>query len=142
MTYWERSDAFDMALDLSGGRRGLAALGDALTRFIAHLLAIEVSDRAAGARRTTCRSRWYVGLDAVGTGIGDALWNGETLDDAARARVVGLYRLAFADLASVEPKVGNEPVYLILAMTPDHVLRMKPQNLVVGLPIRRLEAVS
>ena len=31
-TYWERSDAFDMALDLSGGRRGLAALGEALTR--------------------------------------------------------------------------------------------------------------
>ena len=85
---------------------------------------------------------WYVGLDAAGTGIGDALWNGETLDDAARARIVGLYRLAFADLASVEPKIGNEPVYLILAMTPDHVLRMKPQNLVVGLPIRRLEAVS
>jgi hypothetical protein len=31
---------------------------------------------------------------------------------------------------------------LILAMTPDQVLRLKPQNLIVGLPIRRLETVS
>jgi hypothetical protein len=27
-------------------------------------------------------------------------------------------------------------------MTPDRRLRMKPQNLIVGLPIRHLEAVS
>ena len=39
-------------------------------------------------------------------------------------------------------KVQGEPVYLILAMTPDKLLRMKPQNLVTGLPIRHLEAVT
>jgi hypothetical protein len=27
-------------------------------------------------------------------------------------------------------------------MTPDRMLRMKPQNLITGLPIARLEAVS
>jgi hypothetical protein len=70
------------------------------------------------------------------------LWNGEVLDDAVRARIVGLYRLTFADIALVEPKVGRDPVYLILAMTSDQVLRMKPQNLVVGLPIRHLEVAS
>jgi hypothetical protein len=36
----------------------------------------------------------------------------------------------------------GEPAYLVLAMTPDSVIRMKPQNLVTGLPIRRLEAAS
>jgi hypothetical protein len=30
----------------------------------------------------------------------------------------------------------DEPVYLILAMTPDGELRLKPQNLVTGLPLR------
>jgi hypothetical protein len=29
-----------------------------------------------------------------------------------------------------------------LAMTPERMLRMKPQNLVTGLPIAHLEAVS
>jgi hypothetical protein len=39
-------------------------------------------------------------------------------------------------------KSKGEPIYLILAMTSDRTLRMKPQNLVVGLPIAYLEAVS
>ena len=39
-------------------------------------------------------------------------------------------------------KVKGEPVYLILSMTPDKLIRMKPQNLVTGLPIRHLEAVG
>jgi hypothetical protein len=39
-------------------------------------------------------------------------------------------------------KVKGEPVYLILAMTPEMTIRMKPQNLLIGLPVRHLEAVS
>ena len=38
--------------------------------------------------------------------------------------------------------IEGSPVYLILAMSPDKVLRMKPQNLLTGLPVRNLEAVS
>jgi hypothetical protein len=41
----------------------------------------------------------------------------------------------------LEPAKG-EPIYLILAMTPDRMLRMKPQNLVTGLPLAHFEAVS
>jgi hypothetical protein len=32
-------------------------------------------------------------------------------------------------------------LYLLAAMTPDEALRLKPQNLVTGLPIRLEEAV-
>ena len=85
---------------------------------------------------------WYVGLDADATRIGDMLWNGEALDDAARGRVVGLFRLTFRDPGVVVEKVRGEPVYLILAMDQNKVLRMKPQNLVTGLPIKRLEPAS
>jgi hypothetical protein len=56
--------------------------------------------------------------------------------------VVGLYRLAFEDANDVEDRVRGEPVYLIGAMTADKVLRLKPQNLITGLPVRRLEAVN
>ena len=55
---------------------------------------------------------------------------------------MGLYRLTFADPHDVEEKVRGEPVYLIAAMTADKVLRLKPQNLVTGLPVRALETVS
>jgi hypothetical protein len=39
-------------------------------------------------------------------------------------------------------KVRGEPVHLLLAMTADGALRMKPQNLLTGLPILEAEAVN
>ena len=74
--------------------------------------------------------------------MGDQLWTGETLDDATMGRVVGLFRLTFRDPEVMLNKIRGEPVYLILAMTPDNIIRMKPQNLITGLPISRLETVS
>jgi hypothetical protein len=139
--YWERSDRFDMALDLTGGRRGLAALGDVVARWVGHLLAIEVTVEPV-TEASDVNLTWYVGLDAQGTKIGDDLWNGEELDDAALGRIVGLYRLSFRDPAPVLDNAKGEPIYLIMAMTPDGMLRVKPQNLVTGLPIRHLEEVS
>jgi hypothetical protein len=85
---------------------------------------------------------WYVGLDADATKIGDKLWHGEEIDDTALARVIGLFRLTFADPALMVEKVRGDPVYLILAMTSDKTIRMKPQNLLTGLPVQHLEAVS
>ena len=82
------------------------------------------------------------GLDAEGSKIGDALWNGEDIDEATRARIVGLYRLRFAEMAAGLERFAGEPAYLILAMTAAQVLRVKPQNLVAGLPVRHLEAAS
>jgi hypothetical protein len=139
--YWERSDRFDMALDLSAGRRALAALGEVMGQWVFHMLAVEV-DIEPLTEVHDVNLVWYVGLDADGTRIGDALWNGEELDEFTRARVIGLYRLTFRNPQVVTDAVRGEPVYLILAMTDDHVLRMKPQNLLTGLPIRHLEAVS
>jgi hypothetical protein len=140
-SYWERSDLFDLGLDLTGGRRGIAALGDVLARWVSHLLSVEV-DVEALIEATEVSFNWYVGLDPDGTRIGDALWNGEELDEAARARIVGLHRLTFRDAGVVLDKAKGVPIYLILAMTAERTLRMKPQNLVTGLPIAHLEAVS
>jgi hypothetical protein len=140
-SYWERSDSFDMALDLTGGRAGLVALAEAMRRWIAHVLGVEVAIEPLTELRDAPLS-WYVGLDADATKIGDRLWNGEDLDDTTMAHVIGLFSLTFRDPSIVLDKVKGEPVYLILAMTPDKTIRMKPQNLVTGLPIRHLETVS
>jgi hypothetical protein len=138
--YWERSDRFDMAIDLTAGRRGLVALGQVVERWVKHLLALDVTVEPLTEARNV-NLEWYVGLDAQGTQIGDALWNSEALDDVARSRIVGLYRLTIRDPSPVLDKARGEPIYLIMAMTPDGLLRMKPQNLVTGLPVRHLEDV-
>ena len=140
-SYWERSDQFDMAIDLTAGRSGLTALAEAMRRWIAHTIGVETAIEPLKELREVSLA-WYVGLDADGTKIGDQLWNGEDIDEAAMSRVVGLFRLTFNDPSIVLDKVKGEPIYLILAMTPDKLIRMKPQNLVTGLPIRHLEAVS
>jgi hypothetical protein len=136
-TYWERSDRFDMALDLTAGRRGQAALGEALARFLRHMLALEVEIEPLVEMRDVPFT-WYVGLDAEATRVGDHLWNGGTLDAATAERVVALYRLSLH--ASAAEAEG--PIYLILAMTPERVLRMKPQTVLTGLPARERETVS
>jgi uncharacterized protein DUF6352 len=139
-SYWERSDRFDMVLDLTVGQRGLVALGDVVRRWLWHLLAIDIAIEPL-AELHNARLSWYVGLSSDATRIGDAIWNGGDLDDAMRARLVGLFRLIFRDPADMTEKIRGEPVYLLVAMAPDGLLRLKPQNL-LGLPIRQKEAVN
>jgi hypothetical protein len=140
-SYWQRSDRFDFALDLTAGRRGLAALGEVIAVWVRHLVAVDISIEPIIAA-TDVDFTWYVGLDAEATAIGDALWHGRPLDDAARQRIVALYRVTVADRDLVLDRARDCPIYLIAAITPDGKLRLKPQNLLTGLPIRRLEAVS
>jgi hypothetical protein len=139
--YWDRSDRFDMALDMTAGRRGIAALGEVIERWVKHLVGVDVTVEPLVEMRDA-RFTWYVGLDAEATRIGDALWNDDELDEDEREQVVALYALRFRDATNVIDRVAGEPVYLFLAMTPDKVVRLKPQNLVTGLPIKHLEAVT
>ena len=136
-TYWERSDRFDMALDLTAGRRGQTAFGEALARFLGHMLALDAEIEPLVEMRDVPFT-WYVGLDAEGTRIGDHLWNGGSLDAATAERVIALYRLTLRPSSAQ----ADGPVYLILAMTAERTLRMKPQNILAGLPVRAKETVS
>lgn len=140
-SYFERSDRFDMAFDLTAGRRGQAALGEVIAVWIKHLLGTSV-DVEPFVEVRDANFTWYVGLDAEGTRLGDKLWNGEELDHDERGHVVSLYTLHFHDPQAAKHEIGDAPVYLILAMNEDRVLRMKPQNLVAGLPLVQMEVVS
>jgi hypothetical protein len=140
-SYWRRSDQFDLALDFTGGTRGPVALAGAMRRWTSHLLGVDIAIEPLTALRDA-KLTWYVGLDAEATRIGNRLWHEGTLDERTMARVVALFRVTFADADLVFDAVGREPVYLILAMTPDQLVRMKPQNLLTGLPIKHLEAAT
>jgi hypothetical protein len=50
--------------------------------------------------------------------------------------VLATFRLTFADMSRVDERVGERPIYILLAMTPDKILRVKPQNLITGLPLK------
>jgi hypothetical protein len=129
-TYWSRSDAHVMVLPFGADPKARAGMAEALTRFIRHLLghAVTITPMVAA---DDVDLRWYVGLDAAGTAIGNAIWKGEAPD----ATLVGLFALTFDAPEGVLPGVGDRPVYLLMGMDGTNVIRFKPQNLVTGLPL-------
>jgi hypothetical protein len=136
--YFGRSDAFDMVLAFD--ESGRSGLGRAMEAWIRHLLGAEV--RIEPVERIENEDfAWFVGLDEEATRIGNALWNGADPGEAA-SRILGLFRLHFGDVGEVLPQVGARPVWLILAAGPDQTVRMKPQNLIAGLPLRAAEPAS
>ena len=139
--YWPRSDRFDLALDLTAGRRGLDALGEVIQRWVRHLLLVDTRIRAVSELRNV-PLRWYLGLDAEATRMGDALWQRGEIDAADQSRLIGLYELTFADAGQTDASLGGAPAYLLMAMTKTHRLRVKPQNVLSGLPLRQAEAVA
>ena len=133
-TYWSRSDAHAMAMNIGGNPKARAGLCRVIERWIAHLLGVAV--RVETVASIEDRDwRWFIGLDSEGTKIGNALWNGTTLEGNAAERIVALMRMTIEDARLVDERVGNKPVYLILAGGADKVVRLKPQNLVAGLPL-------
>ncbi len=133
-TYWSRSDAHAMVMNIGGNPKARAGLCRVIERWIAHLLGIAVKVETVASVEDR-DWRWFIGLDSEGTRIGNALWNGAAPESHAAERIVALMRLTIEDARLVDERVGNKPVYLILAGGADKVVRLKPQNLVAGLPL-------
>lgn len=137
--YFARSDAFDFVVDFRFGEPARAAFARVLEIWVAGLLGIEV--RIEPVERIAEASwAWFVGLDQDATQIGNALWRGEEPPTQGRDRIVALYQLTFADQRRMLEKVRGAPISLILAMSPDRVVRVKPQNILAGLPLQSLDA--
>jgi Family of unknown function (DUF6352) len=133
-TYWSRSDAHAMVMNIGGNPKSRAGLCRVIERWVAHLLGVTVTVETVASIEDR-DWRWFVGLDSEGTRIGNALWKGAALDASVAERIVTLMRLNVEDTRLVDKRVGTRPVYLILAMGADRVVRLKPQNLIVGLPL-------
>jgi len=134
--YWARSDRFDTVLDLSFARPGLDALCRVLEAWVAHLAGAGVRIQPV-QRITDERWVWHIGLDAEASALLNALYDGREVGEAWLARLLALFRLEFEDPADMLARVRGRPVYLGLAMSEAQRLRLKPQNLLVNLPLAR-----
>ena len=134
--YWQRDTRFDTVLDISFTRPGLDALCRVLERWVLHFLGARVSIQPV-QRITDEKWTWHVGLDAESSSILNDLYQSAPVSDARLARLLSLFRLEFADSAAVDPPLAGRPVYLGMAMSERNRLRLKPQNLLVNLPLAR-----
>ncbi len=134
--YFLRDELFGFLLDLTPGREGTRALASLLARWVGHLAGARVRVEPV-ARVADEKWRWHAGLDVESTAILNALYRGETVPEERLARLACLFRLEFDDDSAADPRAAGRPVYLCLAFREDHTLKMKPQNLLVNLPVRR-----
>jgi len=134
--YFERDERFDTVLNLNSGRPGCMALARVLERWVAHFHGVRVTVNPV--REIPDEEWvWHVGLDAEASAILNDIYNGGEVEEERMKRVIGLYRMDFRDPIVLRPEMAGAPVFLGLAMTPEATLRMKPQNLLLNLPLAR-----
>jgi hypothetical protein len=134
--YWARSDRFDTVLDIGFTRPGLDALCRVLEAWVVHFTGAAVAIQPVQQIRDE-RWVWHLGLDREASALLNDLYEGRPVDDQRRARLLTLFRLEFRDPENMLARVRGRPVYLGLAMTAAARLKLKPQNLLVNLPLAR-----
>ncbi len=134
--YWERDERFDLAVSLNRGRPALAALARVLERWIAHFHGCTVT---ITPRREIDDKRWvwHVGLDAEASALLNDLYNRVDVDEERMGRLLCLFELAFANAADMRASIAGRPVYLAMAIDGAQRLKLKPQNLLLNLPLAR-----
>ena len=132
--YWQRESRYDTVLGLTYGRPALDALARVIERWIGHFLALRVAVRPI-RRIDETRWAWHIGLDAEATAILNELWAGGEVEQGRMQRILALFALTFAEPAVMRRDIAGRTVYLALAADDAGVVRMKPQNLLLNLPL-------
>jgi hypothetical protein len=123
-----------LVFTMTRARSGQAALARVLERWIAHLLGVRTAIRPLPRIDDDAWS-WHIGLDVESTALLNDLYRGQAPEPERMRRLIGLFRLDFADAAEMRPDLAGRPVYLGLAMNERGTLRLKAQNLLVNLPL-------
>jgi hypothetical protein len=148
--YWKASERHRFLLDLTHeisqelshgltlrmarARSGLQALARVLERWVQHFFGIEVRIQPLQTIEDP-GWRWHVGLDAESSALLNDLYEGHPVDPERQQRLISLFRLNFANPADMRTDVAGKPVYLGLAMNAEQIVRLKPQNLLLNLPL-------
>jgi hypothetical protein len=134
--YWMRDQRHDLVISMNFGRAASKAYCRVMEKWIRHFFGVAV--RVQALRAIEDRDwAWHIGLDAESTAMLNGLWRGEELEPGTLRRMLALFRLDFEDPAAMRADIAGKPVYMALSMDENAVVRMKPQNLLLNLPLAR-----
>lgn len=134
--YWERDEAHDLVVSLNHGQPALDALCRVLEAWVGHFLATRVritTERAIDDDQWV----WHVGLDAQASAVLNDLYQGLDVSEERMAGLLCLFRLEFEEPSAMRADIAGRPVYLAMAMDTAKRLKLKPQNLLLNLPLAR-----
>jgi hypothetical protein len=132
--YWERESRHDTVISLTIGRPVLDAYCRVIEAWIAHFFSLKTKVKPIRQIEEHPWA-WHVGLDAESTAIMNDLWAGTQVDQGRMRRIVALFSLQLEDPAAMRQDIAGRAVYLALSATDEGVVRMKPQNLLLNLPL-------
>ena len=132
--YWERESRYDTVISLTYGRAALDAFCRVMEDWIFHFLNVEMHIEPV-RKIEEPRWAWHIGLDAESTAILNTLWSGEEVDAGRMRRILALFRMDFAEPEEMRRDIAGRPVYLALASDESDIVKMKPQNLLLNLPL-------
>lgn len=132
--YWERESRHDTVISITYGRPALDALCRVMEAWVRHFLDVKALIKPV-RRIDEPRWAWHVGLDAESSDVLNELWSGREVDAGRMRRVLALFALQFDDPAAMRPDIAGRVVYLGLCADEHEFVRMKPQNLLLNLPL-------
>ncbi len=127
---WRR----EWVLNLNHGSPALEAMCRIIERWVAHFLKVEVLVKVE-KEIDDDQWRWHLGLDAQASSILNDLYRGLEVADSSLKRLLCLFSLHFNNPMDMAAGVRGYPVYLAMAMDEHQRLRLKPQNLLLNLPL-------
>lgn len=125
-----------LILSMVNARSGLKALSVVLARWVRHFLGVNVSIEPV-QKVDDPAWRWHTGLDVTATALLNDLYQGIELDAKRQQQLISLFKLRFDNPQDMRADVQGKPVYLGLAMNEQGLLKLKPQNLLLNLPLAR-----
>lgn len=134
--YWERDERHDFAVSLNRGQPALDALMRVLEKWVKHFLGVEIEIK----HRREVEDKnwvWHVGLDAVASSVLNDLYNGSAVEEERMNRLLCLFELRFKNAADARANVAGKPIYMAIAMDAEGKLKIKPQNMLLNLPVNR-----
>lgn len=124
-----------LVLNLANARSGLKSLARVLQAWVAHFLGAQVSITPL-PRVDDAAWRWHIGLDTESTALLNDLYEGHEVSADRQQRLLSLFTLQFASPQEMRADLVGKTVYLGLAMDAEGLLKIKPQNLLLNLPLR------
>jgi Family of unknown function (DUF6352) len=126
----------DWVVSLNRGQPALNALCEVLAKWVQHFLGVQVriqTEREINDDHWV----WHVGLDAQASGVLNDLYQGKEVDAERMERLLCLFKLEFVEPNDMLAEVRGKPVYLAMAVDANQRLKLKPQNLLLNLPLAK-----
>ncbi|MGI9386126.1 MAG: DUF6352 family protein [Methyloligellaceae bacterium] len=137
--YWDRSDRFDTVIDFRFTQPALDAFARVVESWIMHFLGLKTRVLPRQSFNHEPKGWWHIGLDRESTAILNQIYETEDTSFEEMNRLIALLRIEIEDKDAIRPDIRGLPIYLGLAMNDVKKLKVKPQNILMNLPLVAVE---